>query len=145
MTATPGELRDRGQAARRTFCSSLRRATDRAATRPGLTRRFGDRRPSLGHLNSCHMRALQVSDAIQCAAGLCSELAARLDIAASPVSGPPSQPSAAAVAAGHAHVEAAAAALTVRLQATGAKLFEAKLSYDEHDARSAATLGGQVV
>lgn len=91
------------------------------------------------------MRPLRVSDAIQSAANLCSELAAQLDIGAPPVSGSPSQPSVAAVAAAHAYVEAAAAGLTVRLQATGAKLSEAKLSYDGRDGRSAATLGEQVV
>jgi hypothetical protein len=47
--------------------------------------------------------------------------------------------------AGHAAVEAAAAAMTARLQATGTKVSQASVSYQEHDARSAAVLGEQVV
>jgi hypothetical protein len=61
------------------------------------------------------------------------------------MSGSPSQPSAAPMAAGHAAVEAAAAAMTARLRATGTKVSEASVSYHEQDARSAAALGEQVV
>jgi hypothetical protein len=91
------------------------------------------------------MMPLRVSDAIQSAAGLCSALAAQVDAGAPPMSGSPSQPSAAAMTAGHAAVETAAAAMTARLQATGTKFSETGVSYHEQDARSASALGEQVV
>jgi hypothetical protein len=47
--------------------------------------------------------------------------------------------------AGQAAVEAAAAKMAARLQATGTKVSEASVSYHEQDARSAAALGEQVV
>jgi hypothetical protein len=49
------------------------------------------------------------------------------------------------MAAGHAAVEAAAAAMVARLQATGTKVSEASAFYQEQDGRSAAALGEQVV
>jgi hypothetical protein len=76
---------------------------------------------TLGPLTLTRMMPLRVSDAMQSAASLCSALAAQVDAGAPPIPGSPSQPSAAAIAAGHAAVEAAAAAMTVRLQATGTK------------------------
>jgi hypothetical protein len=91
------------------------------------------------------MMPLRVSDAIQSAAGLCSAAAAQFAAGAPPLSGSPTQPSAAAMTAGHAAVEAAAAAMIARLQATGTKVSQASVSYQEHDARSAEALGEQVV
>jgi hypothetical protein len=82
---------------------------------------------------------------MQSAAGLCSANAAKVGAGAPPMSGSPSQPSAAAMTAGHAAVEAAAAAMTARLQATGIKISEARVSYHEQDARSAAALAEQVL
>jgi hypothetical protein len=46
---------------------------------------------------------------------------------------------------GHTSVQAATAAMTARLQATGTKISEAVASYTEQDFRSAALLGKQVV
>ena len=88
---------------------------------------------------------LRVSDAIQSVAALCSELAGQVDAGAPLMPGSLSQPSAAAMAAGHTAVESAAAAMTARLQATGAKIARASSSYREQEARSAAALGEQVV
>jgi hypothetical protein len=91
------------------------------------------------------MMPLRVSDAIQSAAGLCSAAAAQVAAGAPPPSGSPSQPSAAAMTAGHAAVEAAAVKVAARLQSTGTKVSEAGVSYHEQDAHSAAALGEQVV
>jgi hypothetical protein len=102
-------------------------------------------RRSVGHLDSCPMMPLRVSDAIQSAEGLCSAAAAQVAAGAPPLSGSPTQPSAVAMTAGHAAVEAAAAAMIARLQATGTKVSQASVSYQEHDARSAEALGEQVV
>jgi hypothetical protein len=87
------------------------------------------------------MKPLRVSDAMQSAAARCKALAAQIDAGAPPASGSPSQPSAAAMSAGHAAVQAATKAMTARLQATGTKVSEASISYHEQDARSAAALG----
>jgi hypothetical protein len=99
----------------------------------------------LGHLNSGHMKPLRVSDAIQSAAGRCSALAAQVEAGVPPASGSPSQPSAAAMSAGHTAVQAAATAMAARLQATGTKVFTATASYHEQDDRSAAALGKQAM
>lgn len=105
----------------------------------------GVHRSGLRPLDLCRMTPLRVSDAIQSAAGLCGELAAQFDASAPSISGSPSQPSAAAITAGHAAVQAAEAAMNGRLEATGTKIFEAAASYTEQDARSASALGEQVV
>jgi hypothetical protein len=89
------------------------------------------------------MKPLRVSDALQAAADRCSALAAQVDAGAPPASGSPSQPSAAAMMAGHTAVQAAAEAMTGRLVATGTKVSTATVSYHEQDDRSAAALDKQ--
>jgi acyl-coenzyme A synthetase/AMP-(fatty) acid ligase len=91
------------------------------------------------------MKPLRVSDALQAAADRCGALAAQVDAGAPPTSGSTSQPSAAAMSAGHTAVQAAATAMAARLQATGAKVSAATVSYDEQDDHSAAALGQQSV
>jgi hypothetical protein len=91
------------------------------------------------------MKPLRVSDALQSAAGRCSALAAQVDAGAPPAAGSPSQPSAAAMTAGHTAVQAAATAMAARLQATGTKVSTAVVSYREQDDRSAAALGQQAM
>jgi hypothetical protein len=49
------------------------------------------------------------------------------------------------MSAGHTAVQAAATAMAARLQATGAKVSAATVSYDEQDDHSAAALGQQSV
>jgi hypothetical protein len=91
------------------------------------------------------MKPLRVTDALQAAADRCAPLAAQVDAGAAPASGSPSQPSAAAMSAGHTAVQAAATAMATRLQATGVKVSAAAVSYDEQDDRSAAALDQQAV
>lgn len=91
------------------------------------------------------MKPLRVSDALQYAAGRYSALAAQVDAGAPPASGSPSQPSAEAMTAGHTAVQAAAAAMAARLQATGTKVSTAAVCYHEQDASSAAALGQQAM
>jgi hypothetical protein len=74
-------------------------------------------------------------------AGHCESQAARLASSATPsVANGGFQPSAAAVQAAHAEVEAASARLTARMQSTAAAASTAAVDYLAMDAESAASL-----
>jgi hypothetical protein len=77
---------DRAQPRRcRTLIGRVHRPLQRA-----ITCQLGVRRRPSGHLDSYRMMPLRVSDAMQCAAGLCSALATQIDAGAPPMSGSPS-------------------------------------------------------
>jgi hypothetical protein len=73
-------------------------------------------------------------------ASRCGALASEVEAGAPLTLGSSSQSSAAAISAAHAGVEAAGAVMSARMQATGAKISAASISYDDTEAQSTATL-----
>lgn len=86
------------------------------------------------------MKRLRVSDALQVVASRCNSLAGEVSAGEPPPSGAPSQPSSAAMTAGHAGIKAAAATMTARMQATGTDIALADISFNETEAHAARTL-----
>jgi hypothetical protein len=87
------------------------------------------------------MAKMQVDvDSVRVMAGRWHTQAAELGTGAPPMSGLPSQTSAAAVNTGHADIAAAAATLTERVHTTATKVTEAGARYTTNEVNSAGLL-----